>query len=202
MTVTIRPATTADRASIESASRETWKAHRARQPFAFPENGWDMLLKRGHEFAFWSGTGQPIGTSGNLFVADADGQIVGFILLSWHLREDAPDAPNGTIFDIWTHPDWRGKGVGRNLVGFAKNMADEANWDNLTAQVWNGAPSQRLFESAGFTAQHTTWRYGPDRPAQDVKPRSAKPEDAPDKVWKWAVLATIVAVLVLIVTQA
>lgn len=202
MKINIRPATTADRPAIEAASRETWDAHRARQPYAFAENGWDMLLKRDHEFAFWSGTGQPVGESGNLFVADSNGRIVGFVLLSWHLRSDVPDASNGTIIDIWTHPDWRSKGVGANLVGFAKDMADGADWDNLNAQVWDGAPSQRLFEAAGFSPQNVTWRYGPDRPARPVKSRPKKPRDKDNALWRWAVLTAILVVTILIVTQA
>jgi GNAT superfamily N-acetyltransferase len=202
MKVSIRPAKTADRVTIESASRETWAAHHARQPYAFPANGWDMTLKRDHEFAFWSGKGQPIGESGNLFVAESGAEIVGFVLLSWHLRIDAPDAPNGTIIDIWTHPDWRSKGVAGNLVSLAKDMADEADWDNLKAQVWDGAPSQQLFEAAGFAPQHVTWRYGPDRAAQPMKPRSAKPRVKEDRLWKWAVLGTILVVVALILTQA
>lgn len=202
MKVTIRPAITADRATIEAASRETWEAHRARQPEAFPTNGWDMTLKRDHEFAFWSGTGQPVGESGNLFVAESEDQVVGFVLLSWHLRDDAPDAPNGTLIDIWTHPDWRAKGVGSNLVNFAKDMSDQADWDNLTAQAWQGAPSERLFEAAGFTPQLVRWRYGPDRPARDMVARSSKPKTRDDPFWKWAVLGTILAVLIVILTQA
>lgn len=200
MQISIRPAVTADRASIEAASRATWDDHRGRQPYAFPENGWDMLLKRDHEFAFWSGTGQPVGESGNLFVADADGVVVGFVLLSWHLRDDAPDAPNGTVIDIWVQSDWRKKGVGRNLVDFAKIMANAADWDNLTAQVWNGAPSVGLFESADFTPHHVTWRYGPGRPAKLIQPKAKKPATK-DNTWKWPVVVVIIALIVVIASQ-
>lgn len=201
MKLSIRPAVTADRAVIEAASRATWDEHRARQPHAFPENGWDMLLKRDHENAFWSGKGMPIRESGNLFVADAEGVVVGFILLSWHLRDDAPNAANGTVVDIWVHPDWRKKGVGQNLVSLAKEMADHADWDNLTAQVWTGAPSEGLFEAAEFTPQHVRWRYGPDRQAAPIKPRATK-EKSGDATWKWPVAIVVIALLIVIVSQA
>lgn len=160
-----------------------------------------MLLKRDHEFAFWSGEGKPIGESGNLFVAEAGAEVVGFILLSWHLRDDAPNAPDGTVIDIWVHPDWRNKGVGQNLVDFAKEMADRADWDNLTAQVWEGAPSTNLFQTAGFTPQHVTWRYGPDRPAALIKPRKPKDKTS-DALWKWPVLIVIITLIAIIVSQA
>lgn len=185
---------------IEAASRATWEEHRTRQPHAFAENGWDFGLKRDHEFAFWSGEGNPVGESGNLFVADAGGEVVGFVLLSWHLRDDAPNASEGTIIDIWVHPDWREKGVGRNLVDFAKDMADAADWDNLKAQVWEGAPSAALFETAGFAPLHVTWRYGPDRPAALRKPRAEKKKSG-DLDWKWPFAIVVIALLIVIATQ-
>lgn len=191
----------ADRPTIEAASRATWDEHRVRQPYAFPENGWDMLLRRDHEFPFLSGTRQPVDESGNLFVADADGTVAGFILLSWLLCADAPFAPNGTVIDIRTHPDWRNKGVGRNLVDFAKDMADRANWDNLTAQVWDDAASEGLFEAASFTPQNVTWRYRPDRPAQLIKPRVKKAENG-DGPWKWTAAIVIIALILVIVSQS
>lgn len=201
MKVSIRPAVTADRPKIEAASRQTWEDHRARQPHAFAENGWDMLLKRDHEFAFFSGEGKPIGESGNLFVADARGIIVGYVLLSWHLRDDAPNAPNGSVIDIWVDPEWRKKGVGQNLVSYAKDMADEAGWDNLYAQVWTGAPSSHLFGAAGFSPAHVTWRYGPDRPATLIK-SPAKEDGMTNAAWKWPVAIVLIGLLITIVTQA
>lgn len=200
MKISIRPAVTADRPTIEAASRATWDDHQSRQPNGFPANGWDMLLRRDHEFAYRSGTGQPVGTSGNLFVADADGTVVGFILLSWHLRDDAPDAPNGTVIDIWVHSDWRNKGVGRNLVDFAKDIADRADWGNLRAQVWEGAPSVGLFGAAGFTPRNVTWRYGPDRAAHVIKPRATIAKDV-DAAWKWPCAILVIAVFVVIVSH-
>ncbi|UWQ94911.1 GNAT family N-acetyltransferase [Rhodobacteraceae bacterium M385] len=201
MKVSIRPALTTDRPVIEAASRQTWEEHRSRQPHAFAENGWDMLLKRDHVNAFLSGEGKPVGESGNLFVADADGTIVGYVLLSWHLRGDAPNAPNGSIIDIWVDPEWRKKGVGQNLVSYAKEMADAADWDNLYAQVWTGAPSSDLFEAAGFSPAHVTWRYGPDRPAALIEPRTKKKKPT-NEAWKWPVAIIVIGLLITIVTQA
>lgn len=198
MKVTIRPAVTEDRAGIEAASRATWDAHRQRQPYAFAENGWDYGLARWHEIAFRGPKAEILGESGNLFVADANGQMVGFVLLSWHLRADVEDMPDGSILDIWVHPDWRQKGVGQNLVTFAKDLAHEADWDNLTADVWHGAPSAGMFEAAGFAPQNTTWRFGPDRPARPRTRPQAADATSGDRWWKWAVLAIILASFVTI----
>ena len=86
MQVTIRPALDQDRAAIIAASETTWAEHRARQPYAFAENGWDMLMAREYVIAFRDPQGHTVGESGNLFVADADGRVLGYILLSWHVR--------------------------------------------------------------------------------------------------------------------
>ncbi|MBF9045171.1 GNAT family N-acetyltransferase [Rhodobacterales bacterium HKCCE4037] len=193
MKVTIRQAETADRATIAAASRATWEEHRARQPYSFPENGWDMLLARDHEIAFRDAKGQPVAVSENLYVAEAGTQIVGFILLSWHLRADAPPYHKGAVSDIWVHEDWRGKGIAKELVATAKELADAEDWDELTAQVWEGAPSARLFEEAGFQRRSTIWRYGPDRPARPLEPASETPDRGTDSWWRWAVLAVILA---------
>ncbi|MEJ6392203.1 GNAT family N-acetyltransferase [Gymnodinialimonas sp. 2305UL16-5] len=191
MQVTIRPALDQDRAAIIAASEATWAEHRARQPHAFAENGWDVFLAREHVIAFRDPKGRPVEESGNLFVADGGGHVLGYILLSWHLRADASDYPDGTIIDIWVDPDWRGKGVGAALVDFAKARADEADWDNLTATVWQGAPSKKLFAEAGFTAQSTTYRHGPDRSARPVETQAA--EGMSNARWKWLILACLAA---------
>jgi ribosomal protein S18 acetylase RimI-like enzyme len=201
MKVSIRPAVTEDRATVEVASRATWDAHRTRQPFAFAENGWDFGMARSHEIAFRGPKAEPLGESGNLFVADADGRVVGFVLLSWHLRDDVEDMGDGAILDIWVDPDWRHKGVAQNLVSFAKEMAEQADWDNLTADVWTGAPSAGLFEAAGFTQQNVTWRFGPDRPARDRVRREDTREAPGDAWWKWAVFAVLIGLLVVIVAS-
>jgi len=191
MKITIRPAEEADRATIIEASEATWHAHRARQPHAFAENGWDMVMAREHVIAFRDAKGMPVGTSENLFVADADGRIVGFILLSWHLRGDAPDYPKGAVSDLWVDDDWRGKGIAAQLVDFAKKQADAAGWHDLTAQVWEGAPSAGLFEKAGFQPRSTIWRHGPDAPAPPIEMQEAPARDQADNWWKWAVILVI-----------
>ena len=201
MKVTIRPAVTEDRPTIEAASRQTWEDHRARQPNAFAENGWDYGLRRPYEMAFRDPKAQPLGESDNLFVADAGGRIVGFILLSWHARADVPKGRDGAIYDIWVHPDWRGKGVGQNLVQTAKDIATRKDWDNLTADVWTGAPSESLFEAAGFSQQRVTWRFGPDRPARLIEPRKERPAKGGDGWWKWAVLIVVLGLLAAVITQ-
>ncbi|WP_224814102.1 GNAT family N-acetyltransferase [Hasllibacter sp. MH4015] len=201
MRITIRPAEEGDRATIIAASQKTWDAHRARQPHAFPENGWEMLMARDHVLAFRDAKGQPVNQSENLFVADAEGQIVGYVLLSWHLRRDAEAYHKGSVNDIWVHEDWRGKGIAMELLETAKAEAEARDWHDLTAQVWDGAPSADLFARAGFTPRSTIWRFGPDRPARPIEPREAAPPHTEDAWWKWVVLAVIVACFIAIASS-
>jgi GNAT superfamily N-acetyltransferase len=52
---------------------------------------------------------------GALLVADAEGRIVGVLSASWQRALHVPGR-YATIQDLWTDPDWRGRGVGAGLV--------------------------------------------------------------------------------------
>lgn len=201
MTVSIRPATPADRPIVEAASRSTFDEHRALQPFAYPEDVWDKNIKSHFKRAFRSPTGGQLGESGNLFVADAGGVMVGYTLLSWHLQDDVSLSKLGSIDDIWVYPDWRKMGVASNLIEFIKSRTDDADWDNWTATVWNGSPSTTLFEEAGFVPQSTTWRYGPNRPAALIGSWHTN-RSTMFITWKWPLVIILVMVLLAILVQA
>jgi GNAT superfamily N-acetyltransferase len=54
---------------------------------------------------------------GALLVAEADGEdgIVGVLAASWQHAIHVPGR-YGTIQDLWVHPDWRSRAVGRGLM--------------------------------------------------------------------------------------
>ena len=54
---------------------------------------------------------------GALLVAEAGGEdgIVGVLAASWQHAVHVPGR-YGTIQDLWVHPDWRSKAVGRELI--------------------------------------------------------------------------------------
>jgi len=194
---------------IEAASRQTWEDHRARQPHVFAENGWENALSYLYDIAFRFAEARPDQGSKSLYVAEAEGQIVGFILLSHHLELDDKHETEGSVSDIWVHPEWRKKGIGRNLVALAKDVAEAEDWDNLWAQVWVGAPWDSVFEEAGFSKAATHWRFGPDRPARPKKRTAAREgKQAASKTgqgddwWKWGVLGLIILVFLAVVTAA
>jgi GNAT superfamily N-acetyltransferase len=53
--------------------------------------------------------------AGALFVAEASGDIVGVCAASWQHAIHVPGR-YGTIQDLWVHPDWRSRALGRELV--------------------------------------------------------------------------------------
>lgn len=54
---------------------------------------------------------------GTLLVAEAgsEGEIVGVLAASWQHAIHVPGR-YGTIQDLWVHPDWRSRAIGRDLV--------------------------------------------------------------------------------------
>jgi len=52
---------------------------------------------------------------GSLLVAEAEGELVGVLAASWQHAVHVPGR-YGTIQDLWVHPDWRSRAIGRDLV--------------------------------------------------------------------------------------
>jgi GNAT superfamily N-acetyltransferase len=53
--------------------------------------------------------------AGALLVAEHDGTIVGILAASWQYAIHVPGR-YGTIQDLWVHPEWRSRALGRDLV--------------------------------------------------------------------------------------
>ena len=167
----IRPAPIALKEELCAVCRQTWQDHAERQPYAFPADGWERVGRVAFDHAFLAANGERVEMSNNLFIAERDEQLVGYLLLSWWARRDAPQMPSVSINDVWVQANLRGTGVGRMLVGYAKQLSQARGWDNLTAQIWAGNPSSRsMFIEAGFCLQSETLRFGPDGSARAYPP--------------------------------
>jgi GNAT superfamily N-acetyltransferase len=59
---------------------------------------------------------------GALLVAEADGEIVGVLAASWQRAIHVPGR-YGTIQDLWVHPSWRSRKIGRDLVEALVDLA-------------------------------------------------------------------------------
>jgi GNAT superfamily N-acetyltransferase len=52
---------------------------------------------------------------GALLVAECEGEIVGILAASWQYAIHVPGR-YGTIQDLWVHPEWRSRALGRELI--------------------------------------------------------------------------------------
>lgn len=92
--------------------------------------------------------------AGALLVAEADGEIVGFLAASWQHAIHVPGR-YGTIQDLWVHPAWRSRALGGELVDALATLADELGIGRLEvglpkesfAQI---AATERFYLGNGF----------------------------------------------------
>jgi GNAT superfamily N-acetyltransferase len=61
---------------------------------------------------------------GALFVAEADGEIVGVLAASWQHAVHVPGR-YGVVQDLWVRDDWRSKAIGRELIEALVGLARE-----------------------------------------------------------------------------
>jgi GNAT superfamily N-acetyltransferase len=83
--------------------------------------------------------------AGALLVAEDDGEVVGVLAASWQYAIHVPGR-YGTIQDLWVHPDWRSRALGRELIVALVRAASEAGVPRLEV----GLP-QASFANLGAT---------------------------------------------------
>lgn len=171
MTIEIVSAPRSLKSRIEELCQQTFDEHRERQPFAFAENSYDVMIKPLIDQAFRSPEGFPLRHSPVIFAAMQADEMVGYIHISrW--ASDLGTTAYVNIDDIHVVKNHRGNGVGEKLLNHVRALADECDWHNLTATIWAGnAASHDLFARCGFAPSNVTMRYGSDRPATDLPPK-------------------------------
>jgi aminoglycoside 6'-N-acetyltransferase I len=88
-----------------------------------------------------------------LFVAEADGHVVGFIEVGLRSHADGCDTrlPVGFIEGWYVAPEHRGKGVGRALMQSAEAWARSKGCSEMGSDTWiDHEGSQRAHEALGF----------------------------------------------------
>jgi len=83
--------------------------------------------------------------AGALLVAEDGGEVVGVLAASWQHAIHVPGR-YGTIQDLWVHPDWRSRSLGRELIMALVREASEAGVPRLEV----GLP-QPSFANLGAT---------------------------------------------------
>jgi GNAT superfamily N-acetyltransferase len=84
-------------------------------------------------------------SAGALLVAEDEGQVVGILAASWQYAIHVPGR-YGTIQDLWVHPEWRSRALGRELVLALVRRAADAGVPRLEV----GLP-QESFAGLGAT---------------------------------------------------
>ena len=94
-------------------------------------------------------------------VAESEGQVVGFGELITH-PEEPRQSHVGEINMVATRAEWRGRGVGRTLVGEIVELADDwLKLERLQLIVFtDNAPAIGLYGSFGFKLEGTMPRLG------------------------------------------
>jgi branched-chain amino acid aminotransferase len=83
--------------------------------------------------------------AGALLVAEEDERVVGVLAASWQYAIHVPGR-YGTIQDLWVHPEWRSRSLGRELILALVREASEAGVPRLEV----GLP-QESFAQLGAT---------------------------------------------------
>jgi GNAT superfamily N-acetyltransferase len=94
-------------------------------------------------------------SSGALLVAEDDGSIVGVLAASWQFALHVPGR-YGTIQDLWVHPEWRSRALGRELILALIREATEAGVPRLEVGLPQKSFAQldateRFYRENGFT---------------------------------------------------
>jgi ribosomal-protein-alanine N-acetyltransferase len=93
-------------------------------------------------------------------VATVDGRVVGYVV-----ADTVPNAGRtlGHIKDIAVHPDYRGRGIGAQLLGSALTVMREKRASRVKLEVRESNDSAiRLYRRFGFQFRRTLPRYYDD----------------------------------------
>jgi mycothiol synthase len=100
----------------------------------------------------------------NLLLALVDGQVVGYV----HAHREGDDLAN-IADESCVHPDFRGRGIGSQLVDFAESWAREHELPRLHMHAVTDEGRQ-LFEARGFELIRFFWRMQIDLDTEPAPP--------------------------------
>ena len=98
--------------------------------------------------------------AGALLVAEEDERVVGVLAASWQYAIHVPGR-YGTIQDLWVHPEWRSRSLGRELILALVREASEAGVPRLEV----GLPQE------SFAQLDATERFYRENDFQPLGPR-------------------------------
>lgn len=148
--VAIRPARIEDAPAIAVVHVRSWQgAYRGLLPQDFLD-GLDPAQRVGR----WQrAVSAADGTATGTIVADADGEVAGFVSYSPSRDSDVNPGQVGEIQAIHLLPAAWGRGMGRRLMGAALSRLAEAGFRQATLWVLDSnARARRFYEAGGWSA--------------------------------------------------
>ncbi|TGC07505.1 GNAT family N-acetyltransferase [Methanolobus halotolerans] len=88
-------------------------------------------------------------------VAEVGNKSAGFVMF-FHNFSSFAGKPGLYIEDIYVHPEYRGRGVGRSLMVYCARIAKERGCGRMDWSVLNWNPARKFYESLGAQA-HEEW---------------------------------------------
>ncbi|MBW2264349.1 MAG: GNAT family N-acetyltransferase [Deltaproteobacteria bacterium] len=140
--VSIRPARRKDRGEVLGMSLALLEEHRR-------SYGSDMVNDRGTHRQIRRTVSSHI-RKGAVLVAEREGALIGFVLLSRARFVLRTARPTGSITDIYVEPGQRGRGVGSSLLGAGLAWLRSRGYHRVLLNVTAGNPARKLYERAGF----------------------------------------------------
>lgn len=106
---------------------------------------------------------------GQVLVADVDGNIAGHVMILNRVQSDDLDDGNlefGLIADLLVRKEYRGTGLGRELMAAAETFAKEndVRWLRISVMAQNAA-ARKLYASTGFSEIYVELEKDLQRPS-------------------------------------
>lgn len=152
MSRTIRTARPEDADPIAAIHVEAWReAYRG----LVPDELLDTLSESSRSMKWREMLRDPPPRS-EIFVAESDGELVGFVSCGPCRDEDLEQLDVGEIFALYVDPDrWR-HGIGSDLLRRAVEYFDGGEFDFMALWVLeDNEAAQTFYEKAGFVPDHT-----------------------------------------------
>lgn len=145
--VTIRPYRQADR---EVLRKLVLCLHETLRPFDEDLAPGDRIIDR----YFQELMSRVESTAGAVFVAEVDGNLVGYVCLWGRVAPEDPDEradPYSFMAELFVQPEYRSLGVGRRLVEQAERHADACGTYKIELKVLaRNESAMRFYASLGF----------------------------------------------------
>jgi RimJ/RimL family protein N-acetyltransferase len=134
-------------------------------PFAFAST-YEAALRRNPESWSEQANSTAQGSDRSTFVAFSDASPIGIAAL--YRIEEENDV--GELLQMWVSPEYRGKGVARDVMDAVFQWASANGFRSVVATIAKGnVRALRFYQKYGFKPESETSLDGPDNPAVLMK---------------------------------